>query len=219
MNYIKSILKPGDTAFDIGAHKGGYLNLMRKCVGPGGLVVGFEPQVNLYNYLTSFSRLKRWSNVTVEHLALSDTEGKATLHIPVNKVKQDSSPGATLLNSIPEKNIKRTEAVKIQTLDHYIGRHQLKPVFLKIDVEGNELNVLKGGQELLHSIKPKILIEIEARHVGEEKAKETFDFLENMNYSGRFIHHKRLIPLTEFSFDQFQNLQKMDSYCNNFVFE
>jgi len=219
MNVIKSILNPGETAFDIGAHKGGYLNLIRKCVGKRGTVIGFEPQFILYEYLNSIKKSLNWSNVIIEHLALSDKEGKSNLYILANKVKHDSSPGATLLNSISENDIYRIEEVNTQTLDNYIKRYSFKPTFLKIDVEGNELNVLKGGLEFISTVKPKILVEIEARHVGKEKVMETFDFLKDMNYSGKFIHKKELIHLDKFTFTQYQNTENINYYCNNFIFE
>lgn len=219
MNFIKSSLKSGDTAFDIGAHKGGYLNLMRRCVGNQGLVIGFEPQNVLYEYLSSIKKSLNWSNVKIEHLALSDKEGKSKLYIPANKVKQDSSPGASLLNITSMNNIHRKEEINTQTIDNYINQNQLNPTFLKIDVEGNELNIFKGGESLLSTVKPKILVEIEARHIGEEKVMETIEFLKEMNYSGKFIHKKELINLEKFTFTKYQNALNMNEYCNNFIFE
>jgi len=219
MYFIKKNVQPGDTVFDIGAHKGGYLNAIRKCVGKLGTVVGFEPQSFLYDYLISIKKSLHWSNVTIERLALSDKTGKSNLYIPANKVKQDSSPEASLLESKSERNINRIEEVNTQTLDNYVKQYNLRPAFLKIDVEGNELNIFKGGTELLNNLKPKIIVEIEARHVGKEKAMETFDFLTNLNYSGKFIHKKEFIGLDKFSFARHQNTDNMDDYCNNFIFE
>jgi hypothetical protein len=62
-------------------------------------------------------------------------------------------------------------------------------------------------------------VEIEARHVGKEKVMETFEFFKNLNYSGKFIRKKELIPLDRFSFDQHQNTGNGDIYSNNFIFE
>lgn len=219
MNFIKNSLKSGDTAFDIGAHKGAYLNLMRQCVGNQGLVIGFEPQIVLYEYLSSVKKSLRWSNVKIEHLAISDKEGKSKLYIPSNKVKQESSPGASLLQINSMNDIQRKEEVNTQTLDNYISQNQLNPTFLKIDVEGNELNIFKGGKNLLSTVKPRILVEIEARHIGEEKVMETIEFLKEMNYSGKFIHKKQLIHLEKFTFSKYQNVVNMNEYCNNFIFE
>lgn len=219
MHYIKSNIMPGDIVFDIGAHKGAYLNLLRSCVGKKGTVIGFEPQYLLYEYLSAIKQSSQWSNVIIEHLALSDREGKSNLYIPVNKVIQDSSPGATLLHTKSKEEVMRIEEVDIMTLDQYIEQSHFIPSFLKIDVEGNELNVFKGGLKLLSQYKPKILVEIEARHIGREKVLETFKFLKELNYSGQFIHKKSLVSLDKFSLDHYQNTNKMSDYCNNFIFD
>ncbi|MBN1925496.1 MAG: FkbM family methyltransferase [Prolixibacteraceae bacterium] len=219
MRFIKKNLNQGDTVFDIGAHKGGYLNFIRKCVGEQGMVVGFEPQLNLYMYLNSMKKSFRWTNVKIEHLALSAEQGISKLYIPANNTRIGSSPEATLLEFSSKKEIYRIENVKTQTIDNYVKLHGIKPVFLKIDVEGNELNVFKGGQKLLSTVKPKIIVEIEARHAGKERVIETFKFLDDLNYSGKFIYKNKLIDLNKFTFDQYQNTMNMDSYCNNFIFE
>jgi len=219
MKFIKSSLNPGDTAFDVGAHKGAYLNLMRQCVGKQGTIVGFEPQLRLFEYLSSVKKSLHWSNVQIEHLALSDKAGRLKLYIPANKIRRASSPGATLLRSKSVQATDRIEEVDSQTLDHYIAHHHLRPALLKIDVEGNEFRVLKGGIEYIRTAKPKILVEIEAKHVGKEKVMETFEFLKDLDYSGKFIRKKELISLDRFSFDQHQNIGNKEIYCNNFIFE
>jgi FkbM family methyltransferase len=217
--YITSAIKKGQTVLDIGAHKAGYLYIMLKQVGNEGRVFAFEPQSNLYQYIMKIKTLFRWDNVTVEHLALSDTEGTVTLYIPTNKVSKSSSPGATIVERKDHINISLTEMVATESLDSYCTRKNLKPDFLKIDVEGNELKIFKGGIDTLKKYKPKILVEIEARHVGQEKVVETFKFMESLGYEGHFIHGKKRIPLSYFNFDKYQNIKDTANYCNNFTFE
>lgn len=218
ISYLHAVIKKGQTVFDIGAHKAGYLYFMVKLAGDEGNVFAFEPQSNLYQYIKKSKLLFKWDHVTIEHLALSDAAGTTTLFIPTNKVSKGSSPGATIVGpNISGMGI--TEDVSTETLDAYCHRHNLKPDFLKIDVEGNELKIFQGGVEVLNQYKPKILVEIEARHIGQEQAKETFRFLESLNYRGHFILGKERLPLTKFSFDQYQNTQDMKRYANNFTFE
>ena len=217
--YINSAIKKGQTVLDIGAHKAGYLYFMLNQVGDKGNVFAFEPQTNLYQYIIKIKRLFRWNNVTVEHIALSDTEGKVTLYIPTNKVSKGSSPGATIVEHKDRTDFGLTEVVVTETLDAYCVRKNIKPDFLKIDVEGNELKVFQGGKDILKKYKPKIVVEIEARHVGQEKVLETFKFMESLNYKGHFIHGLNRIPLSSFNFDKYQNTTDPANYCNNFVFE
>ena len=96
ISYLKSAIREGQTVFDIGAHKGGYLYFIEKLVGNSGKVFAFEPQSVLYKYLLKMKPLFLWDNVTIEHLALSDIRGTTTLYIPTNKTKT-TSPGATIV--------------------------------------------------------------------------------------------------------------------------
>jgi FkbM family methyltransferase len=217
--YINSEIKNGQTVLDIGAHKAGYLYFMLKQVGEEGKVYAFEPQSNLYQYITKIKELFKWENVTVERLALSDSAGTVTLYIPTNKVSKASSPGATIVESGDHSDIGATENVSTETLDSYCNRNNLKPEFLKIDVEGNELRVFQGGVETLTKYRPKIIAEIEARHVGQEKVLETFRFMESLGYRGYILHGLDRIPLVNFTFDKFQNTNDLSNYCNNFIFE
>ncbi|HCN83958.1 MAG TPA: hypothetical protein DIT07_10125 [Sphingobacteriaceae bacterium] len=217
--YIHSAINAGDTALDIGAHKAGYLYFMLKLVGNSGKIYAFEPQLNINRYIVKIKALFRWDNVTIEHLALSDTAGSVTLFIPNGKKDKTSSPGATIVEQKGRTDIGATESVITETLDSYCSRHNIKANFLKIDVEGNELKVFQGGIETLKKHKPKIIVEIEARHVGQQKVLETFRFMENLGYKGRFIHDMEYKQLVLFSFAEFQNTSDMKNYCNNFIFE
>jgi FkbM family methyltransferase len=218
--YINSSIKKGQTVLDIGAHKAGYLYFMLKQVGDQGKVFAFEPQSNLYQYLKKIQSLFKWENVTIEHLALSDSAGIVTLYIPTNKVSNAaSSPGATIVEHREQSTFSATESVSTETLDSYCLRHNIQPAFIKIDVEGNELKIFQGGVETLKKYKPKIIVEIEARHVGQEKVLETFKFMESLGYSGHLLHDLNRVPLTEFSFDKYQNTNDMKNYSNNFIFE
>lgn len=219
ISYIENKIRKGDIIFDIGSHKGAYMNLFVKLTGPGGRVVAFEPQQKLYNYLKQISAQLSWENVTIEHLALSGSNGMAKLYIPVNRNSKGSSPGASLIEKFDNYQVEITENVPTETLDDYCRRNNLRPNFLKIDTEGNELSILKGGIEIIGQWKPAILVEIEARHAGKERASQTFKFLENMGFTGYFILGLNRIPLNQFSFEKHQNQNDPENYCNNFIFE
>ncbi len=215
--YLCSTVKRGNIVFDIGTHKGAYLYFMRQHIGMKGKVYGFEPQQLLYNYLQTTKALLAWQNVVIEPYAVSDAEGFATLYVPHNHGRE-SSPGATIVDNFQSGAIQRTETVSTIALDVYCISHDLKPSFLKIDVEGNELNVFRGAQKLLQYHKPKILFECEARHVGKEKLLETLAFLKQFGYNGYFINGDQRLPISEFNTEKFQT-RGSGTYCNNFIFE
>lgn len=217
--YLKSEIKKGQVVLDIGAHKAGYLYFIQKQVGDTGKVFAFEPQLSLYQYLKKIKKLFKWGNVTIEHIALSDSPGETELFIPLNKTGKSTSPGATIVKHKERTDFQAKETIITQTLDAYCRQHEIKPDFLKIDVEGNELKIFHGGLQTLQTCMPKILVEIEARHIGKEKVLETFKYMESLGYSGYLIYGIRRIPLSEFSFDKYQNSNDAKNYSNNFIFE
>jgi FkbM family methyltransferase len=216
--YLLSAISNGQTVIDIGAHKAGYSYWMVKQTGIKGMVYSFEPQRRLYEYLQNVKTIYQWDNVIIENIALSDKAGIATLYIP-GKPGRYSSPGATIVEKNKDHFEGTTEYVETQSLDTYCAKYDLKLDFLKIDVEGNELRVFQGGINTLKMHKPKILVEIESRHAGEDQALETFRFMESLVYTGHFIHGSAHLPLKSFSFGRYQNLQDQKNYCNNFIFE
>ncbi|TVR38348.1 MAG: FkbM family methyltransferase [Cryomorphaceae bacterium] len=216
--FLRQTLLPGQCAFDIGAHRAGYLYHMMDCVGSSGYVHAFEPQSALYDYISRVKPLMGWQNLRLEHLALSDRIGKVTLHIPVNKVNKGSSPGASIVEGVASGEIALRETVPMDTLDGYCERNKVIPDFLKVDVEGNELNVFKGGAGVLLEHKPAILVEIEERHIGRQQMEETFQWLRDCGYEGHFIRGHERLPLSAFSVEQHQDTRGEGPYCNNFTF-
>ncbi|MGF1583756.1 MAG: FkbM family methyltransferase [Bacteroidales bacterium] len=219
IQYLLSAIANGQTVMDIGAHKAGYTYWMVKKAGNSGKIYAFEPQKLLYEYIQHIKTIYKWDNVHVENLALSDNASSAILYIPVNNVRASSSPGATIVEEMGHQFIGSTEVVHTESLDSYCNRSGLKPDFLKIDVEGNELKIFRGGINILQTCKPKILVEIESRHVGEKQVLETFEFLISLGYTGHFIHNTSHVPIGAFEFEKHQNQEDMNNYCNNFVFE
>ena len=217
IRFLLETLQAGQTAFDIGAHKGGYAYWMLHRVGKQGRVYAFEPQKTLFDYLVQLKNNLGWQHFIVEHLALSDRIGTADLRIPLKHTKS-SSPGASIFKTAFEEDNLRIETVNVTTLDAYCQQHAVVPHLLKIDVEGNELAVLQGAEQTLRSAHPAILIECEARHIGVEQMRKTFAYLEQMGYRGYFIERLDFRPLAEFDVGKHQT-EGRKPYCNNFIFQ
>lgn len=135
---IDSLVLAGDTCIDIGANVGALTLALARRVGPSGKIFAFEPGPLTYPRLLRNIRLNPAIArcVVAERLGLSDTPGELLWSEEVG------NPGnATLLGSsgVP---------VQVVTVDDYFGRLQLERIRLvKIDVEGMELEVLRGGRE------------------------------------------------------------------------
>lgn len=222
-NEIAFILKhaqAGDTLFDIGSNKGGFLYWMIQKAGKQGKVVGFEPQRVLFEYLTNYYSERHEPAISIESDALSDKVDEATMIIPENG--KSSAPGASI-HFMPEADSTvRTATVHTTTLDLYCSQKNLVPKLVKIDVEGHELKVIQGGRQVLQAYKPKIILECEAMQVGKDMVQETFDELLAMGYNGYFFYKGNRTDIRYFVAEQHQPAKftgkKSHEYCSNFFF-
>ncbi len=221
ISFIIDNTNPGDTLIDIGANKGGFLYWMIKKAGRKGKVIGFEPQNFLYQFLKNYFSGSQYPQVTIEPHALSDKEETVTMIIPENG--KDSSPGASIHFTLQDNPTAKSAEVKTITLDSYCSSNNLKPDLIKIDVEGHELKVIKGGLKTLATHKPKIILECEAQQVSRALVKETFDLILSLNYEGFFFYKGEKIDILNFEPEKHQpdsfEGKKRKEYCSNFFFK
>lgn len=176
--HLHRYVSSGATVLDVGAHKGAYTWHLAALVGRAGHVHAFEPQPRLAG------RLDHWAptHVTVHPVALSDEGGPATLTIPVWDAT-DMLGHATLEDDLPADTTTRRVTVQARVLDDL----DLSPSFLKADVEGHELAVLRGGERTVRRCRPVLLLEIDYRHAGERERRRTLlDWLDSHDY---VAHH------------------------------
>ena len=128
---------------------------MRRAVGAAGKVIAFEPQPELAEYLQQAACDFRLTNVDVVNAAVSATPGTLKLYRPDGQV----SPSATVrpgLFGMGEQPIK----VNVNSLDHYVRHHPVGRVRLvKCDVEGHELEVVRGCRRIMAEDRPVFLLE------------------------------------------------------------
>lgn len=221
LRYICKTIKPGDLVLDIGAHKGGYLHWIQKAARANGKVIAFEPQPILYKYVKEAIDVFGYKNVTFHHGGLSSKEGTLDLFVP--KAEGLTSPGATFEKREGRKG--HFIKVPIFQLDKLLADRKKPVSLIKMDVEGHELEVFKGADEVLKTDKPKIIFECENRHLNGRSVHEVFDYIKGLGYKGYFFKNGKRRSLNEFNAEADQrvdnNLQIVDkkAYCNNFVFE
>ncbi|HWA10110.1 MAG TPA: FkbM family methyltransferase [Opitutaceae bacterium] len=214
--FLRTHVVAGTVALDVGAHKGGYTYWLARGVGARGHVHAFEPQPALALKLQEgFSPAR----VTVRNAGVSDRDGTMKLHIPTDG---RPSPGASLEATGPAAATGHAIDVKVIALDPYLdglrGGRPKRVSFLKCDVEGHELSVFRGAEQLLRRDRPVLLFECEQRHHGARPIAEVFAYLEGLGYRGQFFDDDRLRPLAEFNVSVHQRAPKEPGYCNNFVF-
>jgi len=144
---------PGTEILDIGANIG-YNTMMFSDYGP---VVSFEPVFHKIVELNVKSNALRYG-VQVIPCALSDEKTVSTIHIPSRGCESNTliNYGGASFNLGDDMRGEGINAYCERLDDIYTGT----PSFIKIDVEGHELKVLKGAEETLKKHKPTILIEI-----------------------------------------------------------
>jgi FkbM family methyltransferase len=136
-------IRPGDLVFDVGAHVGDRIACFRRL---DARVVAVEPQPALVRVLRILYGRDR--AVTIEPVALGETDGSADLMLnidnpTVSTVSDEFVAAARGAPGWAEQAWTRHVTVPMTTLDALIGRHGL-PSFIKIDVEGYELQALAG---------------------------------------------------------------------------
>ncbi len=150
---IEKALQPGAVCIDVGAHEGIILKQMIKSA-PKGQFFAFEPLPHLYKALV---KKFRKPNIKIFDCALRYTVGESTLNYVI------TAPGYCGLKKRRYDNPNEEDTqitVKTELLDNILSNENAGPVSLiKIDVEGAEYFVMKGGQERIKKDKPIIIFE------------------------------------------------------------
>jgi FkbM family methyltransferase len=148
-------VRTGAIVFDIGANVGFFTLLASQLVGPTGRVVAFEP------FPAALRHLRR-------HLALNDVRNVTVVEAAVS-----ASPGTAHFRSHEELTMGRLSesgelAVDVVSLDDLCQRDKIPvPGVIKIDVEGEELNILRGAERILRERRPLILLATHGADVHE----------------------------------------------------
>ena len=218
---IKALLaciQPGDTVVDCGANKGSYVWTLSRAAGKNGQVIAFEPQRKLAAYLREMARSCGLQNVSIEEKGISDHAGTMPLMIPGG----GTSPGASLEQSILQREDCAAYAVEVVSLDGVFAARARRISAIKIDVEGHEFAVLRGAQNILEQDAPLLVFECEQRHLSGTTVAEILAWLQARGYDGWFIQRGALRPVAEFRIELHQRQQggrfwDAPGYCNNFI--
>lgn len=151
---FREIIEPGSTIIDVGAHVGYYTLLAARLAGNAGLVYAFEPEPQNHELLVQNVDLNGYTNVIPISKVVSNEPGTATLFL----TSFDSGRHSTY-----QSNIRDTESIQVPstTIDQFFESIESPQIdLIKIDVEGAELDVLLGMEQLLNGPRAlKIIME------------------------------------------------------------
>jgi FkbM family methyltransferase len=181
-----------------------------------GAVLAFEPLPSMQEHLRAhFGR-----RLQLYPVALSDTDGQVVIRLPTGNPSWatiDPRNALDLAGDIPIDVM----TVPTRRLDGYgfagVG-------FIKIDVEGHEERVLRGGVETLRENRPALLVEVEERHNAGSIRRVTA-LLAELGYDGFFLDEEKMRPICDFDASRDQRLEnvglrgKTDRYINNVFFK
>ncbi|TCL08118.1 FkbM family methyltransferase [Shimia isoporae] len=182
--YLSRRLPAGalDTFVDVGANIGMYTHTLRP---KARRIFSFEPNAGLFEHTRHF-----YASATciVEPMGVDDTNGSATLRIPAKDGIESVDLGTIAQGNkfdTSEHDAIHSFDIRTVAIDSYFSDHDGRIDLIKVDVEGNEFNVVKGAHERIRQDRPVWLIETELRH--SDKVNDLFDLLETEGYRACYV--------------------------------
>jgi FkbM family methyltransferase len=161
---------------DVGANIGWFTVTISRYLGPRGNIIAIEPNhVNLNRLGLAIKLFNVVCPVRIESCAISNHRGDGFLTI------DPSNPANHRISTNPTK----AEKVELKLLDDLtVG--VLDVSLIKIDIQGHEINALRGSQDTLRRYKPAVVIEID-NNFGVKNTGLIFDFMKTMDYEIFFV--------------------------------
>lgn len=199
---MMQLCEPGDIVIEVGANIGAHTIWLAKHVGKHGRVLAFEPQRLVFQALCANVAINSLENVDCYYAALGANNGKITVpeldpNLPTN------FGGLTLSNDIQGRQV---DCFK---LDDLSGAPRVN--LIKIDVEGMEEEVLKGGRVLIDKFKPFLYVENDR----VEKSESLMNLIDSMGYE-MFWHTPPLFNPSNFYAEPeniYPNLASFNMLC------
>lgn len=179
---FKKYINDDSIFLDIGANIGYHSLFVAAIIKGPGKVYSFEPLPHLCKQLQDSVRLNGFSNIEICNFGLAEKEGEHTINI-----RDENTGGSSLLDlhNLEKFKVKDTEKITLKRLDSFL-RSDTKVDVVKIDVEGYEFEVLKGGINVLTKDHPVIFMEFSPVFYVQDyvqKPQDLVSFLKNLSYS------------------------------------
>lgn len=179
LNRFKDLINEGDTVLEVGAHIGYVSQIFEDLVGETGRVIVAEPTEFSRRFLSKNIR----SDTMILSMALSSTVGEMDFYTEefggftnslVPEYTENTSKGLSQSQHSRDSKIIKTK-VNVSTIDTICRDHSVTPHFIKIDVEGAELDVLKGASKTLNKVSA-LMVEVSRHH------EDVFDLLSGYDF-------------------------------------
>lgn len=141
-NFIYQVLEPGDIFIDGGANVGLFSIMARDKVGESGRVYSFEPIKSNLTCLEYNKTLNNFKNIEIFDCGLSDRQG-------IMNFERSDVSARIQSYLVPSDSHEGINEIECNTLDDILSLENVYKV-VKLDTEGNELNILKGSMNLIN---------------------------------------------------------------------
>lgn len=170
------LIRNNSICIDVGSNNG-FISLAMANIAKNGYVYGFEPDPFNYNNAKENLALNNLTNVEICNMGLGDSVSEATMDIQTieNRGKNRVAAASGL----------KGDLIRIITLDGFLLEKGVTYItFLKVDVEGYEMKVLRGATNILKKCKPVLFIEIDEHNLNYhgDKAVQLIQFLLSIGY-------------------------------------
>ncbi len=175
-------LEPGDTFIDVGAHYGYFTLLGAQLVGPTGHVHAFEASPTTYKVLQG--NIADLPHVEAQNVAVTDKAEVLcfnvfpNLYAEYNALDVDRHTSEKWFKDYPPSQVD----VEGITLDIYLQTRQIRPKLIKVDVEGAELQVVRGLKRVLHKQPAMVVLEYIATDTGNASHRAADDVMRSIGY-------------------------------------
>jgi FkbM family methyltransferase len=177
---LAGLVRPGSVFYDIGANVGFLSTLAARLAGPEGRVVAFEPVPENVKWLTHNLNINGFVNSQTHTVALGDRDGTAGF-----LVLDESGLGKLSDYGKSHDPVRGNIEVPIRRLDGFRAEAKLPPPnVIKIDVEGAEVEVLRGATATIAEARPLLFIEMHGTN------QPLVEALESIHYRGRVLGPK-----------------------------
>ncbi len=203
--WLKTQVRPDWVFFDVGANFGYYSMIVSAASQRRARVYAFEPLASNFHLLARNKDLNHFDRVSAAKLAVSDQVGEVDFFVPPLSC---SGVGHIVDGPIDDPN-GYVDKVQTTTLDDFVSHHNVRRMdFLKIDVEGAELRVLRGASESLRRFRPTIMIEFFPQGLASlhTSAWELLDAIHALDYTTFRIDHGHLQPFRDVPNDVYCNV-------------
>ncbi len=172
--FLKDVLKQGDCFVDVGANIGLMSIYAAKCIGDQGTVLAFEAHPETFKWLNFNIELNHVSTVRSYDFAL----GSETATTFIYDNWQINRGGASL---IVKNEDSKSYSINVKKLDDCLPQNHF-PKVIKVDVEGFELEVLKGATQTIENCKPILIIELSSLRTNQYEIEDIIQFIEKFEF-------------------------------------